>query len=49
AIHRACLVLAYRDGYSREELAQRFDKPVNTIKTWLHRSVATLRGCMDET
>ena len=25
------------DGLSREELAERFDMPVNTIKTRLHR------------
>ena len=34
---RSCVLLAYYEGYSREELAARFDKPVNTIKTWLHR------------
>lgn len=46
---RRCLLLAYYEGYSREELAQRFDRPVNTIKTWLHRSLASLRACLDET
>ena len=44
---RACVLLAYYEGYSREELAQRYDRPVNTIKTWLHRSLTTLRACMD--
>jgi RNA polymerase sigma-70 factor (ECF subfamily) len=47
-MQRACLVLAYCDGYSREELASRFARPVNTIKTWLHRGLASLRGCLDE-
>jgi RNA polymerase sigma-70 factor (ECF subfamily) len=46
---RECILLAYCDGYSREELAARFERPVNTIKTWLHRSIGTLRACMDET
>ncbi len=45
---RRCVLLAYYDGYSREELAQRFDRPVNTIKTWLHRSLASLRACLDD-
>lgn len=45
--HRSCVLLAYYEGYSREELAARFDKPVNTIKTWLHRSLAALRSCLD--
>lgn len=45
---RECIMLAYCDGYSREELAARFVRPVNTIKSWLHRSIGTLRTCMDE-
>lgn len=45
--HRRCVLLAYYEGWSREELAARFDRPVNTIKTWLHRGLAALRGCMD--
>ena len=44
---RDCVLLAYYEGYSREELALRFDRPVNTIKTWLHRSLAVLRDCLD--
>lgn len=47
ASHRDCVVLAYCGGYSREELARRYDRPVNTIKTWLHRSLASLRGCLE--
>jgi RNA polymerase sigma factor (sigma-70 family) len=46
-IQRRCLLDAYYEGYSRQELAIRFGKPVNTIKTWLHRTAATLRGCLD--
>jgi RNA polymerase sigma factor (sigma-70 family) len=45
---RDCVLLAYYEGYSREELAQRFERPVNTIKTWLHRTLASLRACLDE-
>ena len=47
AMHRQCLVLAYCEGFSREELAARFERPVNTIKTWLHRGLANLRACLD--
>lgn len=46
-MHRDCVVLAYCEGYSREELAQRFDRPVNTIKTWLHRALAALKSCLE--
>ena len=44
---RDCVLLAYYQGYSREELAARYGRPVNTIKTWLHRSLASLRACLD--
>lgn len=44
---RSCVLLAYYEGFSREELAQRYDRPVNTIKTWLHRSLASLRTCLE--
>lgn len=47
AMHRDCIVLAYCEGQSREDLALRYDRPVSTIKTWLHRGLATLRGCLD--
>ncbi len=45
---RRCVVLAYYDGYSREELGARFDCPVGTIKSWLTRSLTTLRLCLSE-
>ena len=45
---RTCVLLAYYEGFSREEIAERFSRPVNTVKTWLHRSLATLRRCLDE-
>jgi RNA polymerase sigma-70 factor (ECF subfamily) len=40
---RAIVLLAYYRGSSREALAKRFGRPVPTIKTWLHRSLAQLR------
>jgi RNA polymerase sigma-70 factor (ECF subfamily) len=43
---RAILLLAYYRGSSREALAKRFGRPVPTIKTWLHRSLAQLRDCL---
>ncbi|TGD99892.1 sigma-70 family RNA polymerase sigma factor [Methylobacterium nonmethylotrophicum] len=47
-VQRDCVVRAYCEGLSREELAVRYDRPVNTVKTWLHRGLALLRGCLDE-
>ncbi|MCJ2072235.1 sigma-70 family RNA polymerase sigma factor [Methylobacterium sp. J-030] len=46
-LHRDCVVLAYCEGRSREELASHFDRPVNTIKTWLHRALAGLKTCLE--
>lgn len=43
---RNCVVLAYVDGYSREELATRFNRPVGTIKSWLSRCLTMLRTCL---
>ncbi|GEP03989.1 sigma-70 family RNA polymerase sigma factor [Methylobacterium oxalidis] len=45
--HRDCVVLAYCEGFSREDLSARFGRPVNTIKTWLHRALASLKGCLE--
>ncbi|MGF3023583.1 sigma-70 family RNA polymerase sigma factor [Methylobacterium aquaticum] len=47
-VQRDCVVRAYCEGLSREELALRYDRPVNTVKTWLHRGLAALRGCLDD-
>jgi RNA polymerase sigma-70 factor (ECF subfamily) len=44
--HRRVLLLAYYNGWSRQQLATKFDKPVNTIKTWLHRGLKQIRECL---
>lgn len=43
---REMIRLAYLEGWSREELSQRFGAPVATIKTWLHRSLKQLKDCL---
>jgi RNA polymerase sigma-70 factor (ECF subfamily) len=40
------VLLAYYDGWSREQLAAKIDKPVNTVKTWLRRSLIEIRECL---
>jgi RNA polymerase sigma-70 factor (ECF subfamily) len=44
--HRRVLLLAYYNGWSREQLASKFETPVNTIKTWLRRGLIQIRECM---
>ncbi len=41
------VLLAYRQGFTREELAERFKRPVTTIKTLLRRSLIALKECLD--
>ena len=47
ADRRKLVLLAYYNGWSREELATQFGKPVNSIKTWLRRSLIEIRGCLE--
>lgn len=37
---------AYLDGYSYEELANRYAVPLNTMRTWLRRSLIKLKDCL---
>lgn len=39
--------LAYLSGWSREELANQYEQPVNTIKTWLRRALQDIKGCLE--
>lgn len=41
------VLLAYYQGWSREELSRQFSRPVATIKTVLRRSLTLLRECID--
>ena len=40
------VLLAYYNGWSRDQLAEKFAAPVNTIKTWLRRSMLDIRECL---
>ncbi len=37
---------AYLDGLAYQELADRYAVPLNTMKTWLRRSLISLRECL---
>lgn len=46
--HRAEAVKsAYVEGLSYQELAERHAVPLNTMRTWLRRSLLSLRECME--
>lgn len=44
---RRCLLLAYYEGLTYDELAQRLARPVGTVKSWVRRSLDRLRQCLD--
>ena len=41
------VVSAYVEGYSYQELADRYAIPLNTMRTWLRRSLMSLKDCLD--
>jgi RNA polymerase sigma factor (sigma-70 family) len=45
-LRRRIVVLAYARGLTQGELAGRVGVPLGTMKSWLRRSLVTLRGCM---
>lgn len=46
ADRRAAVTGAYLDGRSYKDLAAQFEIPLNTIRTWLRRGLASLRECV---
>jgi RNA polymerase sigma-70 factor (ECF subfamily) len=47
APERQSLVLAYEHGLSHGELAAHLKKPLGTVKAWVRRGMAGLRGCVE--
>lgn len=43
-----CIVSAYCEGYSHEELSQQNGAPIGTVKSWIRRGLISLRKCVDE-
>ena len=39
---------AYLEGLSYADLANKFSVPLNTMRTWLRRSLQKLKGCMSQ-
>ena len=40
------VVLAFVDGLSHSELAVRMNAPLGTVKSWIRRSLMSLRECL---
>ena len=41
------VVGAYVEGYSYQELAEEYNVPINTMRTWLRRSLVKLKECLE--
>ena len=44
---RRAIMLAYWHGLSHEELAQKVDAPLGTVKSWIRRGLARLKNCLE--
>jgi hypothetical protein len=41
------VALAFYDGLSHAEVAERLREPLGTVKSWVRRALLTLRGCLE--
>ena len=47
APQRQSVALAFFDGLSHAEVAERLKEPLGTVKSWVRRALQTLKGCLD--
>jgi len=47
ARQRQAIALAFFDGLSHAELARHLREPLGTVKTWVRRGLARLKGCLE--
>ena len=43
---RECVLYAFIDGYTHEQIAQRLAAPVGTVKSWIRRGLISLKACL---
>jgi RNA polymerase sigma-70 factor (ECF subfamily) len=44
---RKLVVMAFIDGLTHTELAQRLDQPLGTVKSWIRRALLNLKRCLE--
>ena len=43
---KLCVLHAYVDGYTQDEIAKLLGKPLGTVKSWIKRSLNALKECL---
>ncbi len=43
---RECIVQAFVEGYTHEQIAKRLEIPLGTIKSWVRRGLISLKECL---
>lgn len=43
---RECIVCAFVEGYTHEQIAAQLSTPVGTVKSWIRRGLLALRDCL---
>jgi RNA polymerase sigma-70 factor (ECF subfamily) len=43
---RNCVLLAYLDGCTHAEIAERLSAPLGSVKAWIRRGMASLKECL---
>src|SRR5215469_9092970 len=46
AEQRRCILLAFVDGLSHSEVAERINAPLGSVKSWIRRGLLALRRCL---
>ncbi len=43
---RECIINAFVEGYTHEQIAQKLDTPLGTVKSWVRRGLLSLKECL---
>jgi len=43
---RRCILLAFVDGLSHSQIAERIKAPLGSVKSWIRRGLHSLRRCL---
>lgn len=43
---RTCILFAFVEGYTHEQIAERVGAPVGTVKSWIRRGLLALKDCL---